>query len=163
LPSVANGWSDSHCHATCSTVVANNLIGLPSLTFANAMQTELQRLCIANDLVLHSCHVDSMCSINASVLDKQGEARDFGVSARMGPNVHMLAAYRVDEAMLCLTIHSTSSGSTTAQSAPSLHCSLTRDMVHFLEHHISGAARIVVQEMKTLPGARCQQSAELCA
>jgi uncharacterized protein with PQ loop repeat len=162
LPSIANGWSDSHCHATCSTVVAHNVIGLASLTFANAMQTELQRLCIANDLVLHSCHVDSMCSINAYVLDKQGEARDFGVSAWMGPNVHVLAAYRSEEATLCLTIHTASGGPATL-SASALHRSLTRDMVLFLQQHLSVAVRIVVQEMRTLPEASYQESTDFCA
>jgi hypothetical protein len=164
LPTVTNGWSDSCCYhaVTCCSVVADNVIGLAHLTFTNALQTELHRFSIANDIVLHSCHVDMLCNSNASALDNKQETRDFGLSACMGRNVHVLADYRVEEAMLCLTIHSTTIGSG-AQSCPTLYRSLTRDMVHFLERQISISARIAVQEMRTLPEASCQQSDEFCA
>jgi uncharacterized protein with PQ loop repeat len=156
-----NGWSDNHCHATCCSVVAHNVIGLASMAFTDALQTELQSFCTTNEVVLHSCHVETLCNSNASVLDNQGEARDFGLSAWMGRNVHVLAAYRTEEAMLCLTIHATSSGSTTAQSASSLHCLLTGDMIQLLQQHLSVSARIAVQEMRMLPEANYQQSSNM--
>jgi MtN3 and saliva related transmembrane protein len=164
LPTVTNGWSDSCCYhvVTCCSVVADNVIGLSHLTFTNALQTELHRFSSANDIVLHSCHVDALCNSNASALDNKQGARDFGVSACMGRNVHVLADYRVDEATLCLTIHSTTIGYS-AQSCPTLYRSLTSYMVHFLQRHLSISARIAMQEMTTLPEASCQQSDEVCA
>jgi hypothetical protein len=130
-------WSESLSRESYCSFAADYCAILP-LTFASALQTELQRIATATDIVLHSCRVDKLKNTSGTTVDASG---DFCVSAWMERHLHLTAVYNDEREELSVRLYSTGGGA--AKGAQAMYRSLTRDVVHFLHQQVPTEAEVV--------------------